>query len=333
MKKERDAAIELYRCLMMFGIVFIHSAYCSIGAFTWENAIGRWCVDGFVLISGFCAIRSFSIIKVLKLYSTMVALIITTDLIAYYVCSSPLKLGWKTIFEGIHGAWFVHAYVIVMVLAPIINAAAENDNRRKLLLPFSLLILFWGIIGELPILGKFVWKTSGVQSFSGFTLAAVYAIGRLYRLEQWDKRIKVTWVFVLLPILLSVICIGFHNKDGVWVQGWLGNYASPISVLVAILVFSLFRRIKLSRRIGGFVVLVSGSMFPVYVIHGRPAIWGWMRTTIEYYLGRCPTPLLLLIVSIIVFTISIIFDVPRRVFVTGYVCLRNRLYKRVNPNA
>ncbi len=49
-KKERDSEIELYRCVMMSGIVFLHSAFQAIGYFTLENAIGKWCVDDFVFI-------------------------------------------------------------------------------------------------------------------------------------------------------------------------------------------------------------------------------------------------------------------------------------------
>ena len=278
MKKERDASIELYRCLMMFGIVFIHSAYCSIGSFTWENAIGKWCVDGFVLISGFCGIRRFSVVKVLKLYATM------AFLVAYIGLISCL-LGWYRLtlvgmIDSIKGYWFVHAYVVVMLLAPIINVAAEREDRKVLLYPFVSVVLLWGLASELPILNKVLWKTAGIESYSGLTLAAVYAVGRICKVDEWNKRIKPVWALCLLPVLWGVVCIGIRNSEGAWIQGWLGNYSSPFSVMIAVMVLVLSTRIKLPLWFGRVVILVSASMFPVYIIHGSPACFEWMRNLI-----------------------------------------------------
>ena len=321
MKNVRDSSIELYRCLMMFGIVFIHCAYCSIGSFTWENVIGRWCVDGFVLISGFYGIRHFSFAKIVKLYLTMAFL-------AFYVSVIAWMLGWNrpTLIELIgiiNGYWFVHAYVIVMLLAPIINAAAEREDRKKLLFPFIMLVLLWGLVTELPIIGKVIWKTPGVGSFSGLTMAAVYAVGRICRLDEWDKSIRPVWALCLLPILFAITCIGIRNGEGVWVQGWLGNYASPFSVAIAVLIFILFKRIELPSWLGWVCLFVAASMFPVYIIHGHPACFQWMSETIGQNLSRFPTIGVLLVVSVIVFAGSVILDMPRLVIA---VLCRSREY-------
>ena len=52
MLKKRDSRIEAYRCFLMFGIVALHCAYVTLGSFTWENNVWKWCVDGFALIFG-----------------------------------------------------------------------------------------------------------------------------------------------------------------------------------------------------------------------------------------------------------------------------------------
>lgn len=80
----RDARIELYRICLMIGIVFLHVGYMTTGSFSWQNNIFRWCVDGFVLISGYFGVR-FSLKKVVRLYAVyiFVSIMAQTVLIPY----------------------------------------------------------------------------------------------------------------------------------------------------------------------------------------------------------------------------------------------------------
>ena len=313
--KTRDASIELFRCLMMLGVVFIHSAYYSIGAFTWENSIGRWCVDGFVMISGYYGIKAFSLRKVLRLYITTVFLMFAVDMVSSLLCSGKMMMGGGGVLASLRSCWFLHAYVIVMALTPIINAAAAREDRLAILLPFCLLVFLWGTACELPYLNKSIWRTPGIGSSTGLTLAAVYAVGRLYRVYALDERIKSTCIVLALPILLGICCFGMHNSNGDWCQGWLGGYASPFSVAIAMLVFTVFRRIKIPDAFGKFIVFVSASMCPVYIIHGRPAGQEWLRSFVFAHVDLYPVPVVLVVASLIWFVTALLCDMPRRLMV------------------
>jgi len=313
-KNERDPAIELYRCLMMFGIVFLHSACRTIGSFTWENAIGKWCVDGFVYISGYCGIRRFSCGKVLRLYFIAVFVILFMNICENVVFhgSVVLSAGLHDVLDLLRKFWFLHAYVVVMALAPIMNVAMEREDSLVLVLPFLCVIFLWGFACELPILNKVTIGTSGISSFSGFTLTAAYVVGRLYRRGDWDCKLNAKYVFVILPILIVIVCLGFHNRDGIWMSGWFSNYNSPFSIAIATCAFYFLHKVRPSGLCKKCILFLAPSMFPVYIIHGQPIWWESMKTIGSSYVELYCPALVVLVMAVVVFLGSVLCDLPRR---------------------
>ena len=145
-KSKRNPSIELYRILLMFGICWLHclcqGAWCGM----WPRWVLSACVPGFVFISGYFGVK-FSVSKALRLYSVP----IYASLLAPFVGGAFLHgCYWKEVVRVWHadgGFWFVHAYVILTILAPLINKFFENvsvcQGRRELirvLLPLSFLV-------------------------------------------------------------------------------------------------------------------------------------------------------------------------------------------------
>ena len=310
---KRDSAIELYRCMMMFGIVFLHCAALVENPLCWGVAAVEWCVDGFAFVSGYCGIRRFSLMKVFALLLTAAICIVVSNLAENILQGSwRLSLGWGELLLRMQSLWFIHAYILMMVLAPMVNLVVETENGAKFLLPFCSVVVMWGFLSELPVLRKYMFTTNGIGSFGALTLTAVYAIARMYREYGLDVRIKLGWAFGAIPILLILVIMGWHNKDGVMIYGVLGKYASPFSVLMALCVFHVIRRITLPECLGRFVLVIGTSMFPVYIIHGQPLFWGWIQRTGGSLADRYYVMPAILVVALATFLGSIMCDLPRR---------------------
>ena len=309
--KERNNGIELYRCFCMFGIVFLHCAQEALGVFTWERNIFKFCVDGFAFISGYYGIRAFKIRKILNLYFVSLLCVVMAEVAMVLFYGGGLSI--KRIYHCIDNLWFLHGYVVLMIIAPLINLAAETKETVKVLYPFCTIILIWGMLCELPAIGQTIIHTSGIGSFSGLTLAAVYAVGRIYWIYELQERIKLKWVLVAIPFLVFINCLGAPSpRTGEWVSGWLGNYASPFCVLLAVCGFFIFSRISLKGIIGKVVAFVAASMFPVYVIHQHPLFWDWLlreAAKIKMYGGGT---LSVALITVMIFCSSILFDFFRR---------------------
>ena len=68
---KRDARIEFFRCMLMFGICLLHTVGNSGHNDYWLSSMLAFCVDGFVLISGYFGIK-FSWKKILSLEITSI---------------------------------------------------------------------------------------------------------------------------------------------------------------------------------------------------------------------------------------------------------------------
>ena len=65
--QKRDASIDFYRVMLMFGICTLHSITQAGHNVAWAANMLSWCVPGFMFISGWFGMR-FSFMKVAKLY-------------------------------------------------------------------------------------------------------------------------------------------------------------------------------------------------------------------------------------------------------------------------
>ena len=66
---KRTPQIEVHRCLLMYGICLLHTIGNSLGKDLWASSLLMFCVDGFILISGYFAIH-FTWKKVIALECT-----------------------------------------------------------------------------------------------------------------------------------------------------------------------------------------------------------------------------------------------------------------------
>lgn len=88
--KKRNASIEFYRCLLMFGICFLHSV--TVGGYSNRYVVNCFmpCVTAFVFITGYFG-ADFSVQRILRLYG-IGAYAATTVFVCAFCLDLPRRL-------------------------------------------------------------------------------------------------------------------------------------------------------------------------------------------------------------------------------------------------
>lgn len=306
-KKPRDTSVELYRVSLMFGICLLHSITFSDHIRPWLANILLSCVNGFVFISGWYGMR-FAPSKVLRLYGVSLYAALVVVGIQWISAGSfqGVPSGLLSVWRVCRTPWFLNAYLFLMLLAPVVDAALDRlDNRQlpSVLAPFFILTFGWSFGTGLPILSDLLPKAEGLGSYTGLTLLCVYVVGRLCR-RLGAKRAPVKWLFVALVPLLVLTAVG------------LGEYASPFATGLAMVTFLLFRHTTVPTSLSRVVVYLGPSMFAVYLLHtnsvGISFLIDIQRALLDT--GYVPLYLAFVLSALAIFVASVVIDMLRRAF-------------------
>lgn len=303
----RNPAVELYRVLLVFCIIFLHAGLRLGPTFCWENIGFTWCVDGFAFISGWFGCR-FSVLKLLKLYGVAVFCGFVVELLSR-CCGIQTDLNF---IQGVwshvtgKGSWFLHAYAFMMCLAPLVDGALMVNKSFMSIGPLVLLAFGWGYAIEMPKIYVLVPQTSGIGSFTGITLLGVYALARWCRVIDVERFLRVKRLVYSVPILFTLTILG---------AGWFGHYSSPVCVLLSAAVFFLVKRLHVGDGIGKVLLLLSPSTLSMYLMHSNVSGFMFLDYLGTFFPQGCPLVVTCLVVTVIVFLCTLGLDIPRRLFV------------------
>lgn len=311
---KRNPAIELYRCILMFGICLLHCLHRDNYG-VWAESLLLPCVCGFAFISGWFGIR-FAPSKVLRLYGIQLYCLAVMQIVSW---AGGNGFYIQSILKGFCSFWFIHAYVLMMLLAPLVNHATDDRRSLRVMVPFLVAVFGWGFLGRFPIVNRFVPKPLDLDMYSGLTLLGVYAVARLARIYRLDERLSVRQLAVCF-LTAAVLCSAGH----------LGFYNSPIAVVFVGSAFLIVGRLKIYG--GGWINCLAPSMFTVYFIHlgSRFANTGLMiaiADRLDCTIWRFPA---LLAGTVVVFLLCVAMDIPRRLFVYALKSPLDGLCRRVD---
>ena len=251
----RQSNNELLRIVCMFFIMFhhfiIHSIFPDVvhsdSALDTGTAVATLTegflyigVNCFVLISGYYQIRLrwrsiFNIFLVCAFYG----------LIEYFfhLWHDNANIGMGVINYSIlilsHGNWwFIHCYVILMLLSPILNAAIKQLPQKQLfyiIICLTICQVYFGYFWQIPL-----YDTSGYHFLQFVYLYVIGSYLRRYTRPEKRSRSKYFAVYAVCALIWGVLtCLG-HKYDltSFW---WAFNYNNPILVIEAIAFFLLFQ--------------------------------------------------------------------------------------------
>lgn len=296
---KRNPGIELYRCILMFGICLLHCLH-SDDYGVWAESLLLPCVCGFAFISGWFGIR-FTPSKVLRLYGIQLYCLAVMQIVSW---AGGNGFYIQSILKGFCSFWFIHAYVLMMLLAPLVNHATDDRRSLRVMVPFLVAVFGWGFLGRFPIVNRFVPKPLDLDMYSGLTLLGVYAVARLVRIYRLDERLSVRQLAVCF-LASAVLCSAGH----------LGFYNSPVAVVFIGSAFLMVIRLKI--RNGGWINRFGPSMFSVYFFHlgscfANVGLMIAIADKLDCVICRFPA---LLIGTVVVFLLCIAMDIPRRLLV------------------
>lgn len=337
MKKERESNIELSRMLAMLMILIIHANMVSISRPTTSEllsmpiqTITRYFIESlgivgvniFVLISGWFTIKtraksflSFAFQIIYILAGVVVAFLITG--LAELNIDSILDVFCFTRRE-----WFIKAYIVLMIIAPILNTFFDNSSlkqQRNVIVGFFLFSSTYGWLGGA---NRFFVYGYGPLLFFG-----LYLLGHfVHTLSQKEKQLLGIAQIITLnkyyDLLIYIVCTIINTVLGIyflykgWVDGFSRIYAytNPFTIVGALYLLLFFSKLKIpTNKI--INVLASGS-FAVYLLHSNILIFpyftfGVQSLFVKYNGGICL--LTILIYIILVYVASVIVDFPRAI--------------------
>ena len=314
---QRDVTIDLMRLAFMYMICMVHAVGCDNSRWThWLTNISFAGVLGFVLISGYYGIR-FSWRKVLKIEGVGIGCALTVVTLAAFCDPSaftPVHFV-REVLRLFRDYWFVHAYVVMMIFSNLLNPSILRPFR--VFLPVILAVYGWSFLAHLPGLNKVLPLTSGLEPFSGITLFAVYLIGRLYRLQDWDAKLRLHWV-IPLTVFCGLVVASIIPPTNGW-AGVLARYNSPFLLGLALGLFWLLRRLPV--RSAPWLVrslqVLTPSVFSIYLIHcndyGRAVFVGLEKALSIHGITGC---VMFVALAAAAFVGGFTLDIPRRVVVS-----------------
>lgn len=314
---KRDARVELFRCVSMFGIVLIHAL--GQGGYAGDHRflirLFTPCVVGFIFISGYFGIK-FSVRRVVKLIGIGLGSAITITA-AYHVLwmhETDFCALCRHTWKYMQYAWFLWMYIALMVVAPLVEPMFEKLRVRGTrmmiaeLLPLLIMIFGWSYCAtKVPKAMSFTPNVVGFGGFGVLTFFGVYCAARATSFMQMEN-VKTKWLVLAALFCVPFVCLGFSH------------YHSPFALVLAGSCFYLFKRIpeeRLEARFCKAVLMLSPSLFPVYLLHNNAAGLTWLAQMEDKLIGECAWEYhaACIVVAICVFAGCILLDIPRRMIV------------------
>lgn len=292
-RKTRDSNIELLRIAAMFLVLMVHANFLAVGAPTAADIVAApvdgsvrvlvqslsiCCVNAFVMISGWFGIRpkwrgAGSLIFQSLFYAVGIyAVFVATGL-------APLTPDGALTSLTLDDYWFVKAYLLLYLLAPVLNAFADKASRRQLgrfligFFAFEFLYgwLFPGATGYLA------------QGYSPLAFMGLYLLARYVNLHRphWaglaarhDFAIAAAIVVGVTALYVVPPLAGIpHTGAG----GRCLSYLSPTTIVLSLFLLLGFSKLRLRSR---FANWLGASSFAIYLIHTHQCLG-------DHYIALC----------------------------------------------
>lgn len=291
---ERQSNLELLRIVAMFLVLIVHADFLALGApdvvavkthpysslaRDLVQSFALVCVNVYIMISGYFGIRTRW--KSVLAFVFMVVFWRVLIFFGYDATGGPRPHNSMTVFRLMipgYEDWFVESYVLLMCIAPILNAYVEKTSVRKM----------WVFVGYYYAFQIFALMVEEIYTgfnagYSVLSFIGLYIIGRIFRKSQMAEKLS-AWKWLGGYALWSVFAGGLlfsmmylTSRPWPMLMTMFESYNGLNVMIGSMLLFLGFARMRFRSR---FVNAVAASTFAVYVFHMHPFVR-------PFYLDAC----------------------------------------------
>lgn len=235
------------------------------------DAIFMASINIFAMASGYVGIvSSFNLSRIIKLWIQVVFTgLVVLACLDFFTGINIQSMDYQKACIPIaqRQYWYMTAYFMLCFVMPILNFGLKAMDKKTL---GGLILLLLGIICGESLMSIGALGVEGGYSFEW--LLVLYVAGAYIRL--YNPLEKAKWSLVgcacacamvvgWMPLLLQSV----YFKRGLGFSG----YTSPFIVLIAVCIFSVSVRLRISStRLTKFIRLLSSTSLGVYLIHAQP---------------------------------------------------------------
>lgn len=276
--KSRNLNIESLRVYMMLLIVIMH---IGGGSTDWEyihNTVGLqsgWIVayrsitflgvPAFAFISGYYGmnlnLRKFFRMETMTiLYGVLIIGLIMTVRRPYFLEVRDLLMP-----VTFHRLWYYSSYVLLLFIAPIVNAGIRNlDKHTFRTIVIACTIFVYGI--------RLIMRMDNCTFINLFTIYLIGQYLRLYPIRWIEVNATRNFIVLLIANFVVFFGLGYFALSGIY-QPLEGN-SNPITFCCAV---SLFFAVLGKRNVSTFsktIARLAPNMLAVYIIHESIRVTG-----------------------------------------------------------
>lgn len=274
----RDSSIELIRILSIIGILVVHTDFFALGAPTKEDCVAspllsiwRFLIESitiisvniFILISGWFGIRWKKKRFLEFLFQILFFNILFFVVFSFFIPEKTISRdGIGSIFMFDKFFWFVKAYILLYLLAPVLNSFLENASKSQHKLILIGFFIFQTIYG---------WLFDGVswfeRGYSAISFVGLYILANYLRKYIKIEKRTLILIFIAFVILnTSVAFMSTYIDRGAYVSR-LYAYNSPFVILASVALFLFFTKIHLKSKIVNYIAISSFAAFLFHANH------------------------------------------------------------------
>lgn len=246
----------------------------------WVKFVTQWscyltwtCVDLFVLISGWFAIRPTK--------AKVQAYLFNVLFFAVGILVVALGLGWAVASEEtvlnalvwVKYYWFLGAYLVLMIFAPALNAYCESASRRQLVIT---LICFFGVQWLYDCTYALHQFSMFDEGYGPLSFMGLYLLGRYMRLHAprftlWSKWTDLGIALTIVTVFTAV-CVPLTGAVRMhWIVATC-LYTSPNVLVTTVFIFLFFSKLRFHSKA---VNWLAASALAVYLLHAHFCVIGY----------------------------------------------------------
>lgn len=285
--RPRDLALDMLRIAAIIAVVVLHvsNQHCreAFPGTNWliritSDALVRWCVPVFLMISGALFLDPTRRVTLRHLYGkNLLRVVVAFFVWSYFYSFARINAGpWHKsltlLLAGPSHLWFLKAIAGLYIAVPLLRAITANRSATRYFLIVAAIATFF--VPFVLTLCRQHCNVAAVQRFidalhlritAGY--AAYFVLGHYlyaYRPVRWRLLIYALGVVAWLAIIGGTIA--YSHRVGKPVN-WFINYLTPTVLALSAAVFVLGTARPVNQRWRSIVIQASRLSFGVYLVH------------------------------------------------------------------